>query len=38
MLLLYLKATPHKDCAKDTQTDFFVSLHKNHAGILTYVK
>ena len=34
----FLKATPHKACAEDAQTDFFVRLYRNSAGILSYVK
>ena len=33
-----LKATPHKACAEDAPTDFFVRLYRNSAGILSYVK
>ena len=33
-----IKATPHKACAEDAPTDFFVRLYRNFAGILTYVK
>ena len=32
------KATPHKACAEDALTDFFVRLYRNSAGILSYVK
>ena len=32
------KATPHKACAEDAPTDFFVRLYRNSAGILSYVK
>jgi len=31
-------ATPHKACAEDAPTDFFVRLYRNSEGILTYVK
>ena len=37
-LWFVIKATPHKDCASDAPSDFFVRLHKNFAGILTYPK
>ena len=33
-----IKATPHKACAEDAPTDFFVRLYRNSAGILSYVK
>ena len=36
--LLFVKATPHKACAEDAPTDFFVRLYRNSAGILSYVK
>ena len=38
MLESIIKATPHKACAEDAPTDFFVRLYRNSAGILSYVK
>ena len=33
-----IKATPHKACAEDAPTDFFVRLYRYSAGILSYGK
>ena len=36
--MILFKAKPHRTCAEDAPTDFFVRLYRNSAGILSYVK